>query len=124
VFNKFEHNQSPRAAERRSASRFPLKLAVNCKVLNKRDRQLDASGSTVDLSSTGVLFTTDQVLVPGKRIELSISWPAKLNDKCRMLLVAKGRVTRTEDGKVAMEIQQHEFRTTADRSAAAGAGAE
>ena len=48
---------------------------------------------------------------PGKRLELSISWPAQLDNKCNLKLVARGRVTRLEQGRAAVEIQQYEFRT-------------
>src|ERR1700691_3397526 len=57
------------------------------------------------------------VLLPGRRLELSISWPAQLNDKCALKLVARGRVVRFEDGRTAMEIQQYEFRTHSPQTA-------
>jgi hypothetical protein len=41
---------------------------------------------------------------------VSISWPAQLNNKCALKLVARGRVVRFEDGCVALEIQKYEFR--------------
>ena len=52
-------------------------------------------------------------LLPGRRVELAISWPAQLNDKCALKLVARGRVIRFEEGRTAIEIQQYEFRTFA-----------
>jgi hypothetical protein len=79
--------------------------------LNRKSDTEPGRGQTVNMSSTGVLFTTDQELMPGRRIELSISWPAQLNDTCKLKLVAKGRVVRAEAGKAALEIQQYEFRT-------------
>jgi hypothetical protein len=51
------------------------------------------------------------MLLPGKRLELAISWPAQLNNKCALKLVARGRVVRFEHGYTAIEIQQYEFRT-------------
>jgi hypothetical protein len=51
------------------------------------------------------------MLLPGRRLELSISWPAQLNNKCALKLVARGRVVRFEQGRAAIEIQQYEFRT-------------
>ena len=73
---------------------------------------------TVNISSNGVLFTTDKILIPGKRIEVSISWPAQLDNRCQLKLVAKGKVTRLEQGRAAIEIQQYEF-WTAGRGLAA-----
>jgi len=51
------------------------------------------------------------MLLPGRRLELSISWPAQLNNKCALKLMARGRVVRFEEGCAAIEIQQYEFRT-------------
>lgn len=97
--------------ERRGSSRFPIERAVRYKVISRRNASEPGRGQTVNMSSTGILFTTDQELLPGRRIEISISWPAQLNDSCPLKLVAKGRVVRTEPGEAALEIQQYEFRT-------------
>jgi hypothetical protein len=104
--------------DRRSADRFPIEREVRYRVLGKRGTSEEGTGRTVNISSNGVLFTTDQILVPGKRIEVSISWPAQLDNRCLLKLVARGRVSRLEQGRAAVEIQQYEFRT-AGRSCAA-----
>jgi hypothetical protein len=100
-------------SERRAADRFPISREVQYKILSKRGGSEAGGGQTVNISSNGVLFTTSHYLVPGRRLELSISWPAQLNDKCQLKLVARGRVVRCEEGMAAMEIQQYEFRTRA-----------
>ena len=99
--------------DRRSSDRFSIEREVRFKVLNKKSGEESGMGRTINMSSTGVLFTTDQMLLPGRRVEVSISWPAQLNNKCALRLVARGRVVRFDDGKAAMEIQQYEFRTQA-----------
>jgi hypothetical protein len=99
------------SGERRSSDRFPIEREVRYKVLSKRTGQEEGTGRTINISSNGVLFTTDQILLPGKRLELSISWPAQLDNKCQLKLVARGRVARLEQGRAAIEIQQYEFRT-------------
>jgi hypothetical protein len=104
------------SSERRQADRFPIEREVRYKILNKRSSAEEGTGKTINISSTGVLFTTDQILVPGKRLELSISWPAQLDNKCQLKLVARGRVARLEQGRAAIEIQQYEFRTQGSRS--------
>ena len=97
--------------ERRGADRFPIEREVRYRVLSKRSTYEEGTGKTINISSNGVLFTTDQILLPGKRLELSISWPATLDNKCQLKLVARGRVARLEQGRAAVEIQQYEFRT-------------
>ena len=106
-------------SERRAADRFPISREVHYKVLSKRGGPEAGGGETVNISSNGVLFTTEHYLIPGRRLELSISWPAQLNDKCQLKLVARGRVVRCEEGMAAMEILQYEFRTRATPAPAA-----
>jgi hypothetical protein len=100
-------------AERRHSDRFPIEREVRYRVLNKRGNEESGGGKTVNISSSGVLFTTTHMLLPGRRLELSISWPAQLDHKCALRLVARGRVIRFETGRTAIEIQQYEFRTQA-----------
>lgn len=110
--------------ERRSADRFPIEREVRYRILSKRSNgeAEEGVGTTVNISSNGVLFTTDQTLLPGKRLELSISWPAELDNRCQLKLVAKGRVARLEQGRAAVEIQQYEFRTAGRKTGPAAPG--
>lgn len=101
----------PTQGDRRHTDRFPLSQELHYRVLSKRSADEAGSGRTVNISSSGVLFTCEHVLLPGRRLELAINWPAQLNNKCALKLVARGRVVRFEDGRAAMEIQQYEFRT-------------
>ncbi len=87
--------------DRRGSDRFSIERELRYKVLNKKSGEESGAGRTINMSSTGVLFTTDQMLLPGRRIEVSISWPAQLNNKCALRLVARGRVVRFDDGQAA-----------------------
>jgi hypothetical protein len=97
--------------DRRHSDRFPIEREVRFRVLSKRAGEESGDGKTINISSAGVLFTTDRMLLPGRRLEVAISWPAQLDNKCALKLVARGRVVRFEEGRAAMEIQQYEFRT-------------
>jgi hypothetical protein len=88
-----------------------IEREVQYRILNSKTNEPTVNGKTVNISSSGVLFTSEEVLFPGRRVELSINWPAQLNNKCALKLVARGRVVRFVDGLVALEILQHEFRT-------------
>lgn len=100
-------------SDRRHSDRFPIEREVRYRVLNKRGGEESGDGKTVNISSAGVLFTTENIVLPGRRLEVAINWPAQLNNKCALKLVARGRVVRFENGRAAMEIQQYEFRTSA-----------
>ncbi len=97
--------------ERRGADRFPIEREIRFKILSRKDGEECGVGKTINMSSNGVLFMIDRHVMPGKRMEVAISWPAQLNAKVALKLVTRGRVVRSHGGKVALEIQQHEFRT-------------
>jgi hypothetical protein len=98
-------------SERRRSSRFPIERELRYKTLNQRTEILAGNGKTLNISSSGVLFTSDHELPVGTRLEVSISWPAQLNERCLLNLVARGRITRHLRGQLALQIQQYEFRT-------------
>jgi c-di-GMP-binding flagellar brake protein YcgR len=97
--------------ERRRSSRFPIEREIRYKTLNQRTELMTGVGKTLNISSSGVLFTSEHDMPLGTRLEVTISWPAQLNDKCLLNLVARGRVTRHAKGQLALQIQQYEFRT-------------
>ncbi len=102
--------------ERRASSRMTIERDVQYRQLNRAQPEADSRGKTVNISSSGVLFTTDQVMIPGRRVEVAIDWPAQLNNKCALKLVARGRIVRYEGDRAALEIMQHEFRTRGSRA--------
>ena len=110
--------------DRRKSGRFTIERDIRYRVLNKKSNQEAGQGKTINISSAGILFTTEHVLLPGRTIEVAVSWPAQLNDTCPLKLVARGRVVRFEPGRAALEIQHYEFRTQgAQAMAAAGTSA-
>jgi hypothetical protein len=104
-------------SERRHSDRFPIEREVRFKVLNKRGGEETGEGKTLNISSSGILFTSEQMLLPGRRLEVAINWPVQLNNKVALKLVARGRVVRFEEGRAAIEIQQYEFRTQSGAAA-------
>ena len=63
------------------------------------------------MSSSGILFTTESGLAAGQRVELSVSWPARLNDIVPLQLVTVGRLVRVEGSQAAIAIERWEFKT-------------
>ncbi len=99
------------AEERRTASRFPIEREVHFRTIGKRKLAECGLGQTINISSAGVLFTTDRLLRLGNRVEVAISWPAQLNASVALQLVAQGRIVRSDESKAAIKIQHYEFRT-------------
>lgn len=98
-------------SERRGADRFPIQRDVKYKVLSRRNADLAGSGQTLNMSSSGILFSTEVELQPGRQVEVSVAWPAQLNNTTPLKLVARGRVVRAQEDQAALEIQHYEFRT-------------
>ena len=111
------------AVERRTARRFPIQQDALYRILDHKTAAPErGAGRTVNISSGGVMFETERQLRPGKRLELSVNWPATLDGRCRLKFVAYGRVVRTTEHHAAMHIEQYEFRTrrTSDLEALIG----
>ncbi|HEY6392995.1 MAG TPA: hypothetical protein VIX89_17070, partial [Bryobacteraceae bacterium] len=54
---------------------------IRYRVLERKSAESFRLGKTINMSSNGVLFLADRFVVPGKRLEVAISWPAQLNSK-------------------------------------------
>jgi len=101
--------------DRRGNSRFPIVRDLRYRLLSSRINPEWGVGTTLDISSSGILFAAETPLPPGRRLELSISWPAQLNGKCAIKLVARGRITRSRGNEVAVQMDKYEFRTQGSR---------
>ena len=95
--------------ERRGSKRMPIERDVRYTVLGVKAAA--GSGRTVNISSGGVLFTTQSQLTEGAEVELAISWPALLNNLIPLKLVVTGRLTRSDGAQAAMHIEKYEFKT-------------
>ena len=100
------------AVERRRSDRFPIELPLRYTTLRRREAILAGKGKTVNISSSGILFSSEHELPVGTGLEVSINWPAELSGGCCLDLVARGRISRRDrSGQFALTIEQHEFRT-------------
>jgi len=111
---RFLGHQSER--ERRIKRRFHIEQEVKYKMLYGQRIAETGAGKTVNISSGGVWFTTENTLTPGMPVELSMNWPVLLNDSCPMKLMIYGCVIRTNDRGAAVAIERYEFRTQGTRN--------
>jgi CheY-like chemotaxis protein len=102
---------SDKEAERRNNARFDCHLAVSYQSLEKPFVSGQGTSETLNISSKGVLFRADEALEPGQLIQISVDWPARLENQIPLKLVAEGRVVRNIKGVAAMTIEKYEFRT-------------
>jgi hypothetical protein len=109
------------ALDRRKTSRFPVREEVRYRVLQSKAVQVSGAGRTLDISSGGIRFTTEEELAPGRVVELAVNWPARLDGTCLLQLVATGHVIRSEQFTSAVRIERYEFRTRSTAALAASA---
>jgi len=95
--------------ELRVHRRYPIILAVQYRC-NHRQAQQRGSGTTINISSGGILFRSAEMLPLQSLIELALSWPVPLND-CPLKLVMRGRVVRSASEATAVSVLRYEFRT-------------
>ena len=102
--------------ERRTKRRFQIDQEVKYKMLYGQRIAETGVGRTVNISSGGVWFSTENMLTSGMPVELSLSWPVLLNDSCPMKLMIYGCVVRSNERGAAVAIERYEFRTSGARA--------
>lgn len=103
------------ALERRRTSRFPVREDVRYRIVQSKAQKVSGSGTTLNIGSNGILFTTEDRLPLGRMVELSVNWPARLDGTCALQFVATGRVVRSEQTRAAVRIERYEFKTRSNR---------
>jgi DNA-binding NarL/FixJ family response regulator len=103
-------------ADRRTNARFPCRLAVSYQALEHPFLSGVATSETLNISSKGLLFATEEALQPGQLLQVSVDWPARLENLVPLKLVAEGRIVRNLNGQAAMRIDKYEFRTRRAKS--------
>lgn len=102
---------APSGRERRTKRRFLIEQDVKYKMLYGQRIAETGGGRTVNISSGGIWFTTENMLTTGMPIEITMSWPVLLNDTCPMKLMIYGCVVRSNNKGAAVAIERYEFRT-------------
>jgi hypothetical protein len=98
--------------DRRKRRRYTLTLPLHFKVFQRKNVVVNAgAGAVINISSSGIAFTTQEFLPTGRRIELSIAWPILLDDTIPLKLVVEGGVVRSDGRVVAVEVSRYEFHT-------------
>jgi c-di-GMP-binding flagellar brake protein YcgR len=103
----------PLGAERRETDRFPIESELRYKLIEARRLAETGQGRTLNMSSGGILFTAETPIPVGRRVELSVDWPARLNGNCGLRLVALGKVVRSDMTTAAVRIEKYDFHTCA-----------
>jgi hypothetical protein len=99
--------------DRRANHRYDVHLPVHYRVSQRGFFPLAGSGTTREMSSTGLTFRCRRPLPVGGHIELSIEWPAKPEEMKPLELVLTGIVIRSDGGRTAVRVTSKRFRAAA-----------
>jgi hypothetical protein len=100
---------APRGRERRIGVRVRLACAMWYET-GQRAHKSTGEGRVIDMSSSGVAFTSESLLRRNTRVALHIQWPDKLEGEVPVELFAGGKVVRVEDTRAALRFDQLAFR--------------
>jgi hypothetical protein len=84
-------------------------LDVEYKLLKRGRIFKCGSGSTLDISSSGVLFEAKDTQHSTGEIELTLQWPFLLDGACPLKLVIQGHVVGNRGKRIAVSIKHYEF---------------
>jgi hypothetical protein len=104
-----DHTESP--GDRRKNRRYAISLPVRINVVKGGLPSDDAIGKMLNMSSSGLAFTSDVSLNVGAVIELSINWPILLHDNVPVQLVVQGIIIRTDGQVIGVDITNYQFGT-------------
>jgi hypothetical protein len=99
----------PALIERRSRVRFPFELRVQFRSLAPGYRPW-GTGRLSNMSSGGLLVSSQHEMVIGTLVELNIDWPTRLDGRLPLQLVAAGTVTRCDPFQFAVVLERYHFR--------------
>jgi hypothetical protein len=106
--------------DQRHHRRYPIQLDAEFELLNRGRVELLGHARTLNISTGGVLLSTNASLPIGGLIKLAMNWPFLLEGVCPLRLVVRGRIVRSDGKRIAVQTIQHEFRTAGVRSTRSG----
>ena len=107
-FRKQSYGQSA-LIERRSRVRFPFELRVQFRSLDPGYRPW-GTGRLINMSSGGLLVSSQHEMIIGTRVELNIDWPTRLDGRLPLQLIAAGTITRCDSFGFAAVLERYHFR--------------
>src|SRR5579864_7365210 len=88
--------------ERRSHPRYPVKLAIRFLIRAGRVTAISGEGTSINISSTGMLFRTSKRVDDAEKVIAAIQWPSSENKP--LFLLCHGHVVWMKGSQIAMSI--------------------
>ena len=109
--SEIEGKELERKSERRSGARFPLTMNLRFRRLAKNEAW--TRGTSLNFSSTGILFTAERPIHLGASLEMVVEWPPSSGAVPKRELVLDGMVIRIRNNEAAVSIRKLAFRSSA-----------
>jgi hypothetical protein len=95
----------------RSDRCYPIQAKLHYRIVRGCQIQ-EGLGTTLEVSSSRLVFTAEHTIPSGLKIEVWVDWPVRLDNAVALRLHICGETARTEEGYAAVRILRHEFRTS------------
>jgi PilZ domain len=99
------------ASEHRQYPRYPIVLAAEFTLPTRGETARRGAGTTLDISSGGLLLACNNNLLPGNEIEVTLQWPFLLDGALPLKLRITGHIVRANQMVVGVQFSRYEFRT-------------
>jgi hypothetical protein len=110
-------------SDRRTNRRYQLHLPIHYRVSERGSLPCTGSGTTCDMSTTGLSFRCRRTLPIGAHVELLIEWPSRYGDVYPIELQVTGFIVRNDRGRTGVRVTSRKFRVDANTAVAIGATA-
>lgn len=94
--------------DRRARRRFTIQLPLSGTVLEQDRRPI--KGTTLNISSKGILFAAVRAIPAGARVRIVIDWPTPEGGEVKLVLL--GRIVRSLGNLIAAQVCDHQFQTS------------
>ena len=95
--------------DRRASRRYHLHLPIHYRISDRGSTVFEGTGTTTDMSTTGLSFRCRKPLPVGAHVELAIDWPPPAGEPHRVELQATGFIIRGDRGKFGVRVHSHRF---------------
>ena len=107
------HNMSDgtsgrRQPERRAHVRYPVKLALRFLIRSGKFVSLSGEGTSINISSNGILFRSSKRLPDGEKVTAALQWPPTVDGKPVILLI-HGQVVWIKGLQIGVSVSHYGF---------------
>lgn len=97
----------PTGIDRRAA--FRVQIACSSRYETHSEPKQVGLSRTIDMSDTGIAFTTESLLPANTEVTLHVTWPKRLEGDVPVELHAAGRLARSEAMRAAIQLESMRF---------------